>query len=64
MRTLRDEKRLATAGSELELRPLRSTHFDIRYDANLAEAEPDYPRTVTRYLEDAYRHMWRTWCAK
>jgi tetratricopeptide (TPR) repeat protein len=56
MRTLRDEKRLATAGSELELRPLRSTHFDIRYDANLAEAAPDYPRTVTRYLEDAYRH--------
>ncbi len=56
LRTLRDETRLATTGTELDLRPLRSPHFDIRYDAQLAEAAPDYPLTVTRYLEDAYRH--------
>lgn len=56
LRILRDEARLAATGSELELRGMRSAHFQIRYDANLAKAEPDYPRTVIRYLEDAYQH--------
>ncbi len=56
LRTLEDETRLATQGHDLEFVALRSVHFDIRYDAHLARAEPGYPRTVTRYLEDAYRH--------
>ena len=56
LRTLRDEARLATLGTELELIALRSPHFKIRYDANLSSAQPDYPRTVSRYLEEAYRH--------
>lgn len=56
--TLRDERRLATEARSggVELRALRSAHFRIHYDANLAVAEPNYPSTVVRYLEDAYRH--------
>lgn len=56
--TLRDERRLATetGGDGFRLRALRSAHFRIHYDANLATAEPSYPDTVVRYLEDAYQH--------
>lgn len=54
---LEDERRLADAAigeDPLRLAEVSSPRFRVRYDERLEVASADYPRTVLRYLEEAF----------